>query len=97
MMLVNYLQTQMLLPNYQDKCLVRKSDLGIAINFNDYFHNERLTENETKRLKNMLNEQNLLELELYLLRASEEKKVTNTFKIDTWINENADSKKLALE
>ncbi len=90
-MLVNYLQTQMLMPNYQDKRLIRKSDLSVAIDFKQYIHDERLKHEEAERFKNMLTEQNLREFE------ADPTQVRNTMQIDTWMNDNSDMKKIVME
>ena len=85
-MLVNYLQTQSLLPNFQDKRLIRRDDLGVVPDFKSFIHEERLGEEEMKRFKSMLTEENLQEFELDPLT------VKKCPPIDTWINDSAENR-----
>jgi hypothetical protein len=91
MMLVNYLQSQCLLPNYQDKRLIKRDDLAVAPEFKSFIHEERLTKDEIRRFKSMLTEQNLAE---FVLDSSY---VRNTQDIDTWMNDQAENKQVVLD
>ena len=58
MMLVNYLQTQCLMPNIQDMKLMANPE-EIAIVQKKYLHNEKLTSDERKRFSKDLTEVNI--------------------------------------
>ena len=58
MMLVNYLQTQCLMPNMQDMKLMANPE-EIAIVQKKYLHNEKLTSDERKRFSKDLTEVNI--------------------------------------
>jgi len=91
MMLVNYLQTQSLLPNYQDKRLIKRDDLAVAPDFKAFIHEERLGEEEMKRFKSMLTEENLQEFELDPLT------VRKSQPIDAWINDSPENRQIVLD
>ena len=58
MMLVNYLQTQCLMPNIQDMKLIANPD-EIPLVQKKYLHNEKLTSDERARYSRDLTEINL--------------------------------------
>lgn len=58
MMLVNYLQTQCLMPNIQDMRLLAEPE-EIAIVQKKYLHNEKLTSDERTRYSRDLTEVNV--------------------------------------
>jgi hypothetical protein len=58
MMLVNYLQTQCLMPNIQDMKLIANPD-EIPVVQKKYLHNEKLTSDERARYSRDLTEINL--------------------------------------
>jgi hypothetical protein len=63
MMLVNYLQTQCLMPNIQDMKLLANPD-EIPIVKTKYLHNEKLTSDERKRYNRDLSELNLARMNM---------------------------------
>ena len=91
MMLVNYLQSQMLLPNYQDKKLIRREDLALVPDFKTFLHDERLGQKEIERFKKMLTEENLREF------LNDPKTIKKTSVIDTWMNESTENRKIVME
>jgi len=93
MMLVNYLQTQSLLPNYQDKRFIKRDDLAPAVlpDFLSFLHDERLGEDEVRRFKSMLIEENLQDFDL------DPTIVRKTHQIDCWMNDNPENKTLIMD
>ena len=81
----------MLLPNYQDKKLIRRDDLALVPDFNSFLHDERLGQNEIERFKKMLTEENLRDF------LNDPKTIKKTCVIDTWMNESPENRKIVME
>lgn len=86
MMLVNYLQQQYQMPNFQDKKLAED-----GLDFNAYLRKERLNTNEIKRFNQMFTEENLEKLSRGITE------ISKIQEIDTWINDKYENRQKILE
>lgn len=91
-MLINYLQGQFLLPNFQDR---KQSEQTVMPT--DYMNMERLTKEEMQKFKAMLTEENLSEKLTLDLLSGEQAKTSRFVEIDAYINDDPQNRQLLLD